>query len=50
MWYSVYLCIVGKPPFETSDIKSTYKRIRDNRCVVSVSVCVTRTMSSARAT
>ena len=28
----LYTCLVGKPPFETSDIKSTYKLIRANRC------------------
>lgn len=26
----LYTCLVGKPPFETSDIKSTYKLIRSN--------------------
>ena len=26
----LYTCLVGKPPFETSDIKSTYKLIRAN--------------------
>jgi polo-like kinase 1 len=26
----IYTLIIGKPPFETSDVKSTYKRIRAN--------------------
>jgi polo-like kinase 1 len=26
----IYTLIVGKPPFETSDVKTTYKRIRMN--------------------
>eukprot|EP00349_Pseudokeronopsis_sp_Brazil_P006500 CAMPEP_0202966096 /NCGR_PEP_ID=MMETSP1396-20130829/10343_1 /ASSEMBLY_ACC=CAM_ASM_000872 /TAXON_ID= /ORGANISM="Pseudokeronopsis sp., Strain Brazil" /LENGTH=174 /DNA_ID=CAMNT_0049689557 /DNA_START=325 /DNA_END=849 /DNA_ORIENTATION=+ len=26
----IYTLIVGKPPFETSDVKATYKRIRSN--------------------
>jgi len=46
----LYTCLVGKPPFETSDIKSTYKRIRANRCAVSVSACAIRTIPPARAT
>ncbi len=25
-----YTCLVGKPPFETSDVKSTYKLIKSN--------------------
>lgn len=24
----IYTLIIGKPPFETSDVKTTYKRIR----------------------
>ena len=26
----IYTLIIGKPPFETSDVKTTYKRIRMN--------------------
>ena len=26
----LYTCLVGKPPFETSDVKTTYRRIRMN--------------------
>ena len=27
----MYTVLVGKPPFETSDIKATYKRIKSNQ-------------------
>jgi len=27
----IYTLIIGKPPFETSDVKTTYKRIRSNQ-------------------
>jgi polo-like kinase 1 len=33
IWYLgviIYTLIIGKPPFETSDVKTTYKRIRMN--------------------
>ena len=26
----IYTLIIGKPPFETNDVKTTYKRIRNN--------------------
>lgn len=26
----IYTLIIGKPPFETNDVKTTYKRIRMN--------------------
>ena len=26
----VYTLLIGKPPFETSDVKTTYKRIKMN--------------------
>ena len=26
----MYTCLVGKPPFETSDVKATYKLIKAN--------------------
>ena len=26
----IYTLIIGKPPFETNDVKTTYKRIRTN--------------------
>lgn len=26
----IYTLIIGKPPFETSDVKTTYRRIRMN--------------------
>ena len=26
----IYTLVIGKPPFETSDVKTTYKRIRMN--------------------
>ena len=29
----LYTMIIGKPPFETADVKSTYKRIRENSYV-----------------
>jgi polo-like kinase 1 len=34
----LYTCLVGKPPFETSDKKLTFRLIRTSRCEVSVSV------------
>jgi polo-like kinase 1 len=27
----IYTLIIGKPPFETNDVKTTYKRIRSNQ-------------------
>src|SRR5690349_5893041 len=34
-WYteltSSYTMIIGKPPFQTKDVKAIYKRIRENR-------------------
>ena len=41
----MYTCLVGKPPFETQDVKSTYKLIKSNTysfpsaCYVSEKVC-----------
>lgn len=34
----VYTLVVGKPPFESSDLKETYRRIRHNEFVIPASV------------
>jgi len=39
----IYTLIIGKPPFETNDVKTTYKRIRMNNYTFPENVAITDT-------